>query len=116
LALGLGHLAEVAEGTADEAAAILRKAAELLHCSAKLLALRDAHVGDGFVALEEAAALLGRHIVELGKAVAEPLLGLGGKIVEAGLALERLLLLSERHVAVTSHPLGQVLLILCGVP
>jgi hypothetical protein len=115
LTLGLRHLAEIAEGSADETTAVLRKAAELLHSSAKLLALSDAHISDGFVALEEAAALLGRHAVELCETVAEALLGLGGKIMKARFALKRFLLLGERHLAVARHPLGQMLLILSRV-
>jgi hypothetical protein len=43
--------------------------------------------------------------------VAHALLGLGGKVAEAGLIFERVLLGCKRKVAVTIHPLRQVFLI-----
>jgi len=72
-------------------------------------------VRNGLIALEETATLLRRHAVELGETVAHALLGLSRKVVEAGLALERLLLLIERKAAMSIHPLCEMLLILSGV-
>jgi hypothetical protein len=62
-------------------------------------------------ALQDAPALLGRHIVELREAVAHALLGLRGEIAETGLIFERVLLLCKWKIAVMIHPLRQVLLI-----
>lgn len=108
LALGFGHGAQVVEGAGHEAAAIGGEAAVLLHGPTQLLALRHAQIGDGLVALEEAAALVGRHIVQLGQTVAQALLRFGREIAEAGFAFKRLLLLAGGEVAVAIEPLGQM--------
>ncbi len=66
----------------------------------------------GLVVLDDAAALLGRHVVELGEAIEHALLCLRRKVAEARLLLQGALLVGERQVAVTVHPLGEVFLVL----
>ena len=112
LALVGREVADLAEGTGDEAAAIGRKAGELGHGSADLLAADRVEVLHGLGAGEDALALVGRHHVELGEAVAHALLDLRGELAEAGLALEGALLLRQGEVAVAAHPLGEVLVAL----
>ena len=92
LALGVGHLAEVAEGPGDEAAAVFGETAKLLEGSADLLTLRHSEMRHGFVVLDEAAALLGRHVVKLGEAIEHALLGLRRKVAEARFLLQSALL------------------------
>lgn len=106
------HLPEIAEGMGDHAAAIFGERAQLLHSSAKLLSLRRAETLNRFVALDQTATLVGRHVVELRETIAQMLLGLRRKLAKAGFILERALLLGKRHVAVAAHPLAEVLLTL----
>jgi hypothetical protein len=115
LALGFRHLAKVAEGAGDEAAAIDGQRVVLLRCGLNLLTLDGGEVLDGLVAGEEAAALLVRHVVELSEAIEEALLVLLGQLFEARLVLKGVLLLLRGEGAVTVHPLGEVLLILFGL-
>jgi hypothetical protein len=114
LALGLGHLSEIAEGTLDETAAIGWERGELLRGAAYLLALSRSEVLEGLVAGEETAALLIGHVVELGEAIEEALLVLLGKLVEAGLVLKSALLLIWWEIAMAIHPLGEMLLVGLG--
>lgn len=80
----------------------------MLGSSANLSALVGGQTLHGFVVLERALALLRWHGVKLGEAISHALLGSLGKIVEAGFAIERLLLLSGRKIAVRVHPLSEV--------
>ena len=112
LALRVWHLAKVAEGSGDQTATIFRETAKLLHGSADLLALRRGEVRHGLVAVDNAAALFGRHAVELGKAIEHALLCLRRKVAKAGFALQGALLVCEWQATVTIHPLGEVFLIL----
>jgi hypothetical protein len=100
----------IAEGAGDEAATVYREAAEILHGAAYLLALRRGEALHGLGMLDDTAALLIGHVVELGEAIKHSLLSLGRELAEAGFVLERGLLLLERELAVTIHPLGQMLL------
>lgn len=112
LTLRLGHLAKITEGSCDQAATVFGETAKLLHGPADLLTLRRREMRHGFVVLDDAAALLGRHVVKLGEAVEHALLCLGGKVAEAGFLLQGSLLIGERQIAMTVHPLGEVLLVL----
>jgi hypothetical protein len=112
LALRLRHLAEVTEGTGDQAAAIFGEAAKLLHGSANLLTLGRREMRDGLVVLNDAAALFGRHTVELRETIEHVLLRQRRKVAEARLLLQGPLLVSERLVAVTIHPLAEMILVL----
>src|SRR6266851_377459 len=87
LPLILRHLPEVSEGSGNQTPAVDGKSAKLLHGAPDLLTLR------------------------YGKVLQHTLLCLGRKIVEAWLALQRMLLLSQRQVAVTIHPLAKMLLV-----
>jgi len=62
--------------------------------------------------LQHPPPLLGRHVIELIELVTKPLLGLGRQVAKTGLILERTLLLRRRKIAVTIHPLPQVILVL----
>jgi hypothetical protein len=95
----------------DSAAAVRREAGELGHGTANLLALLGGEPLHGFGAGHNALPLLGRHVIQLGKAVAHPLLDLRGKVVKAGFALECSLLIGQGEVAVAIHPLGEVFLV-----
>jgi len=90
--------------------AVLWKRMELPHRSKNLLALRRTHVFHRLVAFDYAAALLRRHIVQLGETVAQVLLDLRRKSTEPRLVLKRALLLGKRQVAVAVHPLLQMFL------
>jgi hypothetical protein len=114
LALRVGHLAEVAEGAADQAPTISREAIPLMHGCDDLLPLRLGQMLQCLVALQYAATLFFRHIVELGKALQITLLGLGGELTEAGFVLEGGVLLIQREVTMTFHPLCQVFLVRAG--
>jgi hypothetical protein len=114
LALGLGHLAQIAEGAADEALAVGGKCVELLGGDANLLPLLRSEMFHHLIALQQAATLLLRHTVQFGEIVQRALLGLRGQLAEARFILERLLLLLESHVAVTIHPLLEMLLVRLG--
>jgi hypothetical protein len=114
LALRLGHLAQIAEGAADQALTVRGKRAELLRGDADLLPLLRSEVLHHLVAFQQATALLLRHVVQLGEIVQRTLLGLRWQLAEAGFTLERSLLLGKRHVAVAIHPLFQVLLVRLG--
>jgi hypothetical protein len=105
LALRLRHLAKVSEGARDQAPAVDGKPAKLLHGAPDLSALSWSKVLQCLVTLERAAALFGRHVIEVAEVVQHALLGLCWKIIEARLALQRTVLLREREVAVTVHPL-----------
>ncbi len=111
LALRRGHFTKLTEGTGDHATAVLRKSPELTHSSHHLLALRRRETFHRFVALNQTLPLLRRHVIELGKPVAQMLLCLGGKLAKARLILQRVLLLREREIAVAAHPLLQMLLL-----
>jgi hypothetical protein len=108
LTLWLGHIPKLAEGAGDLVATVGREAGKLLDRVANLLTLRRAEAGHSFVVIQESLALLGRHVVELCEAVAQPLLGFGGETAEAGLALERFLLLLRSEIAMALHPLLEV--------
>jgi hypothetical protein len=62
--------------------------------------------------LKQPAALLRRHIVQLRQTVPHRLLRLRRKIPKTGLIRKRPLLFGKRKVAVTIHPLRQMLLLL----
>jgi hypothetical protein len=111
IALLRRHLAEVAEGAGDKAATVLWKATKLPQGTHNLLALRWRQMLHRFGAFNDAAALFGRHIVELRKAVEHALLCLLREITEAGFVLQGTLLVCQRKIAVTIHPLCQMLLI-----
>lgn len=96
---------------ADGAAAVLRQGAKLKHRAANLLALRGSKVLHRLIALQNAVSLLRGHAVQLAQPIAHSLLRLGGKLVKSGLTLKRALLLRNRQVAVTAHPLGEMLLV-----
>jgi hypothetical protein len=106
----LRHLAEVAEGAGHKSAAILGKPLVLFCCGANLLPLLRSKMLNRLSVLNHAAALFGRHVVELREVVSQGLLGLRREIAEAGLILERALLLCQGQIAVTVHPLAQMLL------
>ncbi len=112
IALLWRHFAEVAEGACNEAATVLRKAAELSQSAYHLLPLWRCQMLHGFSAVNHATPLLGRHIVKLRETVAHTLLSLRRKVAEARLVFQGALLVRQRKIAVTIHPLGQVLLIL----
>ncbi|XWK48558.1 hypothetical protein RBB78_14060 [Tunturiibacter empetritectus] len=105
------HLAKVAEGTRNQTATIFRKPAKLLHRTANLLSLRQRETLHRFGAVKDPLALLRRHVIQLRQAIAHTLLGRQRKIAKAGLIFQSALLLREGKVAVTVHPLGQMLLI-----
>jgi hypothetical protein len=107
-ALAGRDVAKLAEGARDGAALVGGQGAELLHGSAELLALRGVEALHQLDMRELALPLAGRHGIELGEMVVHALLGLPGQIAEAGLAVERLLLLIGRQVAVLVHPLGEM--------
>ena len=111
LLLRRGHRTKFAEGLGDGAAAVVGKAAELMHGSAPLLSLGRSEALNCFVAFNQIAALFRRHIVELGQPVAQMLLGLGRKLAKAGLVAQSSLLLVEREIAVAAHPLLKMLLL-----
>jgi hypothetical protein len=62
--------------------------------------------------LKQPPPLVRRHAVELCQTVLHSLLGLWRKIAKTGLIRKGPLLIGKRKVAVTIHPLGQVLLLL----
>ncbi len=64
-----------------------------------------------FGAFNDAAALLGRHIVELRETVEHTLLGLRREIAEARFVLQGALLVPPEEDCYDDHPLGQMLLI-----
>lgn len=112
LTLSRRHLTQVAEGAGYKPPPILRETAILIERAAKLLPLWRSEMFYRFVMFQYATALLRRHVVELGKTVPHGLLGLRRKVAEAGLILERTLLICKGEVAMAVHPLGQMLLIL----
>lgn len=116
LTLRLRHLPQIAKGAGNHAAAVHGKFAELLHGSAYLLPLGQAETLDGFIALDQAAALLRRHIVELIEPVAQMLLGLRRQLAKAGLIAQSPLLLLRIQIAVAIHPLFEMLSILPSWP
>ena len=83
LSLGWRHLAKIAEGAGDQAAAVDGKAVKFAHGVADLLLLSGVEVLNGFVALQHPATLLGGHVIELRQLVSKPLLALWRKIAEA---------------------------------
>jgi hypothetical protein len=89
----------------DHAAAIRRKHTKLLHGAPKLLPLWRAETLDRFIPLNQTAALLRRHIVELVQPITQMLLRLRRKLAEPGFVFQRTLLLRGRQIAVTIHPL-----------
>ncbi|CAN5616626.1 hypothetical protein BH10ACI4_BH10ACI4_02240 [soil metagenome] len=88
LALLIRHLAQIAEGTGDETAALYRQITELPHGCPDLLTLRLGEMLHRFVPLKDATPLLVGHTVELGQAIQHALLGLLRKLPEARFALE----------------------------
>ncbi len=114
LTLGGGQVAEQEEGAVDGVLAVLGQTADGGHGIANLLALGGGEVLHRFSAGDEFVALLGGHGVELGEALVELGLLLRGQVAEAGLVLQRVLLLGQRQVAMGLHPLGKVLLGLAG--
>ncbi len=110
------HLPQIAEGVGHQSPAVLGKRSKLLHRPANLLPLRHAEMFHRLVALDQALALLGRHIVELSEAIAQMLLCLRGKLAEARLVFERPLLLGQRETAVVVHPLFKMFLPLRVLP
>ena len=70
-----------------------RQTGKLLHGAADLAALLRRKPLHELVALNRSFALRRRHVVEPGKLVALALLGLQRQVVEAGLTIQRLLLL-----------------------
>lgn len=108
-------IAKLAEGLSDLALAIRRKIAKLLHGVADLLALLWRKLGDGLIAFQPATAAIRAHIVKLRESFAHTILRRRRKVVESGLVLERLLLLIRSEIAVTVHPLQQMLLVLSWV-
>ena len=98
-------LAKGAEAAANGGFLVRRKRRPVARGRANLLALLRREVLHIFIALDERVALLLRHGVELGEAVAHALLRGLRQIVEAGLVFERLLLLRRRKIVVVVHPL-----------
>jgi len=105
------HLADIAEGAGYQSAAIHWQIAELLHRPTKLLTLLRRETLHDLGALEESAALLRRHAIELAQVVAHPLLGLRRQVAEAGFPFQGTLLLLQGEVAVMVHPLAEMLLL-----
>ena len=60
------------------------------------------------IAVQQAFALIWRHGIELSEEIAEMLLCLWRQVAETIQIFERFLLLIERQVAVSTHPLIQV--------
>ncbi len=87
LPLRVGHFAKVAEGSSNQAPAIDREAAVLLHGLPNLLALRLTEVFHRLVALKDPVALLVRHVVKLSKTIKHALLRLLRKLAKARLLL-----------------------------
>lgn len=102
------QIAQVAEGLGDGVLAIERQGVELAHGAGDLLALSWGEPLHTFDAVEDAGALVGRHGVELLEAGADAGLLLRRQLLEAGLALEGLLLLLRGQVLVLLHPLAEV--------
>ena len=102
------QLAQGAEAAADGGLLILWQRGPVARGRADLIALLRREVLHIFVALDESVALLLRHGIELGEAIAHALLRGLRQIVEAGLVLKRLLLLGGVESAVLVHPLGQM--------
>jgi len=102
------QLAQGAEAAADCGLLILWQRGPVARGRADLIALLRREVLHIFVALDESVALLLRHGIELGEAIAHALLRGLRQIVEAGLVLKRLLLLGGVESAVLVHPLGQM--------
>ncbi len=112
LALGLRHLAQITEGPGDQPATVFRKTAILLRRGAKLLPLFRCKPFHYLGMLNHAAALLWRHVVELGEAVTHGLLRLRRKIAKTGFILKCALLFCRRKIAMSLHPLTKMLLLL----
>ena len=102
-------LTQSAEAAANSGLLVRWQRGPVARGRAYLVTLLRREVLHIFVALDEPIALVGRHGVELGKAVAHALLRGLGQIVEAGFVLKRLLLLRRREIAVDVHPLGEML-------
>ena len=105
-----GSLANVTEGTGDDPPSIHGQVAELEHGAANLLPLLRGEVLHRLGTIKQVLTLLGGHIVQLGKAVAHPLLERGCELMKPRLLLEGTLLLRQAEVAVALHPLGKMLL------
>ena len=83
LSLRLRHLAEIAKGAGNEAAAILRQTAKLLHGSADLLPLCQSQSLHRFGSINYSAALFRRHIMKLSQPIEHALLGFRRKFMKA---------------------------------
>ena len=105
------EIAQIAEGVGNGAAAVRGEAGELAHGAAHLLTLLGGEMLHGFGAGNDALPFFWSHVVELGEAVVHALLHLRGQIAETGFTLQGPLLLRHGEVAVTVHPLGEMLLI-----
>lgn len=103
------QLAQGAEAAANGIALIWRKRGEVLRGCAHLVTLLWGKFLHLFIALDDAVALGCRHGIELRQTVMHALLRGLRQIVEAGLVLQRLVLLREAEIAVRVHPLGKVL-------
>ena len=90
------ELAQGAEAALNGGLLVRRKRGPVARGCGYLAALLGAEMLHIFVALDKTIALLRRHGVELGEAVAHPLLRGLRQIVEAGLIFQRLLLLGRR--------------------
>jgi hypothetical protein len=110
LPLGCRHIAQTPEGPGDCTPAVFRQTAELLHGSANLLTLRRRETLHRFRPGKDALLLIGRHTVQLGEPVVNALLLLRLELPEAGLIIQRVLLLGQGQVAVGFYPIAEVLL------
>jgi hypothetical protein len=110
LTLRWRHLSQIAEGMRNYAAAVCRKHTQLLHGASKLLSFGRAETLNGLVPLNQTAALLRRHVVQLAQPVPQILLGLGWKLAKPRLVLQGTLLLCGRQMAVSIHPLVEMFL------
>jgi hypothetical protein len=112
LTLRRRQLAKIAKGMGNQSPTVLGKLTELLHRTAKLLTLVWREALHQLRALSRALELFRRHIVELYEPVAETILSFRRKIAKAWFILKCPLLLREGKVAVSLHPLRQMILIL----
>lgn len=99
------ELAQGAEAAANGIALIGRKRGKVLCGSAHLVALLRREFFQLLIALDDTVSLRLRHCVELSKAVMHALLRGLRKVMEAGLVLQRLMLLRGGEIAVVVHPL-----------
>ena len=103
------ELAHGAEAAADSIALIGWKRGKVLRGSAHLVALLRREFFQLLIALDDAVSLRLRHGIELSEAVVHALLRGLRKVMEAGLILQRLMLLRGGEIAVVVHPLIEML-------